>query len=85
MLPSPSLDFSQSSKYNISWLFLISSCLDWVNCLSKNWMLDYSLHKIINIKVPLGSHVIKNYNLLIQTIFLRESSYCATTLRKWHK
>ena len=41
----------------ISMSFLISSRQDWVNRLSKSWMLDYSLYKIIYIDVPLGSYV----------------------------
>ena len=42
---------------------------DWVNRLSKGWMLDYSLYKIIDIDVPLSSHVDKYYNVL--TLFER--------------
>ena len=46
-------DFSLSNKCNISWLFLISSRQDWLYRLLKSWILDFSLHKIIAIDVPL--------------------------------
>ena len=38
---------------NARWLFLISIHQDWVDCLSKKWMLDYSLYKISDIDVLL--------------------------------
>ena len=46
-------------------MVLESSGHDRVNCLSKIWMLGYSLYKILDIDVPFGcDHVIR-------TVFLR--------------
>ena len=80
-------DFSRSNDYNISSLLLISSGHDWVNHLSKSWMLDYSLYKIIDIFIypwrPCW-YILQRAHA-IRKVLSCGSCYCATALHKWHK
>ena len=51
--------------YNSMTEAISMNVLDWVNCLSKSWNLDYRLYKIIDIDVPSAAMFMNIDNVLM--------------------
>ena len=69
--------------YNSMTEAISMNVLDWVNCLSKSWNLDYRLYKIIDIDVPSAAMFMNIDNvLMLYERFPREEQLpCASDIK----